>query len=578
MGRYINELRWVRYATISVGFVVIGIGLIQTDELYESVLLSYKFTCPLLAFPLFAGVCGLKPDLKSFYIATSITVVTLLLAEKLLPETQSNWISVISVVTNGIAFLGTHAVRNRGFVIVSPKQEKIYLWKPQRKNLVTSAKHWLPTPQRIVQYSQKQVEMYGAPYLLFGLFCCINYIVPYFMWEHSTPHAYNLMLYLRTIGAVTCGLLLVHDRWPGALLPYLPTFWHLTLLYCLPFTSTVMFLLTGGTMEWLINVAITIMFLIVLVDWVTFVLLSVLGVGIGVLFYQYIVGPVSLHLDFSTAYLLVYTCIFTTSVALLFARRREQHLASQLQNIATQYHNTTVSIDSHEIPAVWRVAATVEQQVQESMCLYHPTTQNAASGLPQQEASDSTPDFLQYFFPTALQVIQQGKQFVKPLVKALTEDFITPHLTVLSLQSCVDTILNAYHKRHQKQVEVVPSEDGQVCVSLIHLQYAIVHVLLFLQANQPKQVISLWISQQANVHIRLSGQALSHDSIRELFTLFTPQTNAKNMGLAISRLLIEAHQGSLLSKTNALASDLYTEFVITLPSVEEKYGTKKVTG
>jgi hypothetical protein len=40
------------------------------------------------------------------------------------------------------------------------------------------------------------------------------------------------VLYLRLLGATLCGLLIVKDKWPAA---YLPTFWHFTLRYCLPF-------------------------------------------------------------------------------------------------------------------------------------------------------------------------------------------------------------------------------------------------------------------------------------------------------------------------------------------------------
>ena len=337
LGNTIDELKWVRYATVCIGIVVIVIGSMRANDLYNFVLLSYKFTGPLLAFPLFAGVLGLKPDQKAFYVASGVTIAVIVLTEWLLPAFQGCWVSVAGVVANGIVFLGIHAIRNNGFAVLNLTNSKEYLWRPHRADMLTQLKQLLPTPQRIVQYSQRQVAHYGAPYALFGVFCCVNYLFPYFMWEHDVPAAYNLMLYLRTIGAMACGLLLVRDKWPKYLLPYLPTFWHLTLLYCLPFTSTVMFLLTQGSVEWLINVALTIMFLIVLVDWMSFVILTVLGIAIGLLCYKTAVGPIELHLDFSTGYLLVYQGIFATLIGLLFARRKQLHfdtLATQREQLA----------------------------------------------------------------------------------------------------------------------------------------------------------------------------------------------------------------------------------------------------
>jgi Na+/proline symporter len=285
-GLVINELKWVRYATVLVSALAIIIGFTKTDDLYDLLFISYKFT-PILVYPLWSGILGLKPDKYAFYIAAAVTVVVTSIANFLLPPAQNHWVIFISLAVNGVVFWGTHAIRNTGFVIIKfAKDGNDYLWRPRHASILTWLGQLLPTPQRIVRYSQKQVEKYGAPYTLFGIFCCINYLFPYFMWEHNITAPHNLMLYFRTIGAMACGLLLVRDKWSNSFLPYLPTLWHLTLLYCLPFTNTVMFLLTQGSAEWLINVAITIMFLIVLVDWLSFVILSALGVALGFLFYQ----------------------------------------------------------------------------------------------------------------------------------------------------------------------------------------------------------------------------------------------------------------------------------------------------
>ncbi|MEL6152883.1 MAG: hypothetical protein AAFQ78_02545, partial [Bacteroidota bacterium] len=246
----------------------------------------------------------------------------------MLPATQSHFSMVISTLANGVGFFGTHVLQHGGFAVVrrTPEDVQEELWTPQKKTLQNFLSSLVPTPQRIVAYSQKQVQRYGAPYILFGIFCCVNYTLPYFMWSHDSLQHYHLITYLRLLGGVMAALLIVKEKWSKALLPYFPSFWHLTLLYCLPFTSTVMFLLTEGGTEWLINIAINIMLLIVLVDWATFVLLSVMGIALGFLFYRLAVGPISLQLDFSTGYLLLYQGIFGTIIGLLFARRKQRRV------------------------------------------------------------------------------------------------------------------------------------------------------------------------------------------------------------------------------------------------------------
>jgi Na+/proline symporter len=322
----IDEMRWVRYTTLLAGLLIIGLGLAHSEELYDLIFMHLEFAAPLLVFPFFAGVLGLKPERRAFYASAVVTLSTFTLGKLWLPEEVSHFLPIVCVVASGIVFFGVHFVIHNGFVVVKlsiQQDAEERLWKPRSQDLVAYLRQSIPTPRRIVQYSRRQVDKYGAPYILFGAFCCINFTLPYFMWEHASRDSYDLMLYLRVWGGLACGLLIVRDKWPNSLLPYLPTFWHLTLLYCLPFTSTVMFLLTQGSAEWLINVAITIMFLIVLVDWLSFVILSVLGVALGCLFYQLVIGPINLRLDFSTGYLLVYQAIFATLIGLIFARRKQ---------------------------------------------------------------------------------------------------------------------------------------------------------------------------------------------------------------------------------------------------------------
>ncbi len=369
-----NELSWTRWMTLLAGLVTIAVGMVRADDLYEFVLISYKFTGPLLAFPLFAGVLGLKPDKQAFYIAAGVTIMVLLLADFLLPADYAYLSPLISVITNGVVFLGIHFVHNRGFVIVNHEKKHAHLWQPTRKSFLAKLQALLPSPQNIVSYSQGQVEKYGAPYILLGVFVIVNYMLPYFMWGHSSVQSHDLMLYLRFIGAMACGLLVVKEKWPKSLLRYLPTFWHLTLLYCLPFTSTVMFLLTQGSTEWLINVTMTIMFLVVLVDWKSFLILTGLGIALGFLFYTQVVGPIHVPLSFSTGYLLVYQGIFATMIGLLFARRRqirteqrqkilqsqEQATQAQLLRSATLQANTLKAIEETSANRLLQIIKTLK--------------------------------------------------------------------------------------------------------------------------------------------------------------------------------------------------------------------------
>ena len=330
-----TEVRYTRYATILLSAAaILAAAVLKTRNFLGLLVLSLEFSAPLLMFPLFSGMMGLKVAKREFYTAFGATLLTFVLARHWISSDQGHYVALVSTLSNGITFFGMHVYRHGGLATVKSDASSTTVWHLRPRSIRAILQQWLPTPHRIVAYSQHKIGQYGSAYVPFGLFCCLNFIFPYFMWGHALQGMHDLMLYLRLLGAILCGLLIVKDKWPDAFLPYLPMFWHLTLLYCLPFTSTVMFLLTQGSAEWLINVAITIMFLIVLVDWLSFVILSALGVALGFLFYQLVIGPIDLHLDFSTGYLLVYQAIFATLIGLLFARRKEQrfdYLATQNQ-------------------------------------------------------------------------------------------------------------------------------------------------------------------------------------------------------------------------------------------------------
>jgi nitrogen-specific signal transduction histidine kinase len=130
------------------------------------------------------------------------------------------------------------------------------------------------------------------------------------------------------------------------------------------------------------------------------------------------------------------------------------------------------------------------------------------------------------------------------------------------------TILKAYTARYQQEIDVDLAEDYPIYTSLNHLEYAIVHVLQFLHAHHLEERVRLWIARQEGVHIRVPGQAISAALVQELFSLFSPKGTTKNVGLAISRLLIEAHGGHLLCKTCSIPGQTYTEFVLVIPPAD----------
>lgn len=146
------------------------------------------------------------------------------------------------------------------------------------------------------------------------------------MHSYADPIAYNWLLVIRSIGVLLCVGLLLKSYWPKQALSYFPIYYHVSLLYCLPFTASFLFFLEGSSIEYLINITLAILLLITLVDWGTFVVLTLLGIILGITVYSMLLGRPIAAPNNDTMYTLVYTLVFSTLIGLLFARRKQKNL------------------------------------------------------------------------------------------------------------------------------------------------------------------------------------------------------------------------------------------------------------
>jgi Sodium:solute symporter family len=562
----IQELRWVKYCTFAVGCVSMLVTL-RTFSIFGMAIYGMGMMGATITMPFVAGVLGLKTAPQSFKVALWITIPTFIVTNLLFGAEIHHWAYPISFMVNVIVFFGMHVLQHKGFMVETHMGNKKLLWRPTWSGLT----EWLPTPRKLLAYSHQKVYQYGTDSILFALFLSLNYMVPFFMYSYSNPAIYGWVLAVKSISIFLCLGLFLKPYWPPKLLEYFPVYYHLTLLYCLPFVTTFLFLLEERNIEWVVNIVLSIMFLIVLVDWTTFLGLSMLGVLLAIGLYKLGIDAVSIHMDLDTRYTLTYAITFSTLIGLLFSRRREQHLEAKLREISEHYYiNNHATTEAH--PATIRIATMIDHKVQETLARYSLSVADTDQAQ-QTDPFHTATDCLLYFFPTALAVIQQGHQMTQQLIEEIKANYIAPQGSLLSIRACLTAILEAYGKRHPQDTQVDLKEDYRIYTSFNHLQYVIIHVLSFLHAHHLGDKVCLWTRRQQGIHVRLPGQALSPSLLHELCTLFPPKAMAKHPGLAISRLLIEAQGGRLLYATSSLPQNSYTEFIISLPAAEEPLST-----
>ena len=334
-GIKLDELRVSRYSMVIIAALclVICLSYQQLSGVYAR---SLELASLPLVFPLIFGIAGLKTDTSVFFISSVATISVFVFSVVVLQSTDVALIG--SILANLFSYLGAHYYYHRGFEVInrSAYGQTTSVWHPSWQGTRTTLAGLIPTPQKVVRYFQQRVAENSANTTTLALFVACSYMVPLFMHSIGQPDAYNWLLSLRIVGALLCVGLMLQSQWPAALLRFFSTYYHLTLLWCFPFMTTFLFLLEGGSMEWVMNVMLSVTLFIMLLDYLTAVGLSIIGVVLAIGVYKLGIGPLALSMDRDTAYMLVYGVGFSVAVGTLFSRIRERLLRQSNRRLVNQ--------------------------------------------------------------------------------------------------------------------------------------------------------------------------------------------------------------------------------------------------
>ena len=345
-GIKLDELKAVKY-TVLITALGAYLMFMAFDDFLSFYVYGLHFIGLILFIPLIAGIMGMKTDSRSFYICVGFTSLVFVTATVF--QQPKDIVFVGSMLTSLASYFGTHYYYNRGFVTVnrSTYGQTTSVWHPSWQGTGATLTSLIPTPQKVVRYFQERVAENNASTTTLAFFIATSYMVPLFMHSIGQPEAYNWLLVLRIGGALLCVGLMLQSQWSASLLRFFPIYYHFTLLYCFPFMTTFLFLLEGGSIEWVINVMLSIMIFIMLLDYITAAGLFTLGIALAVGLYKAGIGPLALSMSIDVQYLLAYGVGFSIIVGILFQRIRERFLRQANRRLVHQ----EAALEAH-FPAV----------------------------------------------------------------------------------------------------------------------------------------------------------------------------------------------------------------------------------
>ena len=304
-----NKLFWLKANTFITGAIAIAIGLQEPNIASLWVKAQTIFICT-VGVPLFAGFMKMKISKESYLASVIFGIVSFAYSSLALDLEKAYYSGFIAIISSVLGFMLVHIKQNKGIVFLQ-----------ERKNKTVSNKAEESSFTKFVKPLLRKMRYVEPNYIFFGVFGVVNYILPLFLWsDHSNR---DDLIILRFIAVLLCATLLIKEILPRLIKNNFHIVWYITIIFCLPFLTTVYVVSNYGSTQSLINLCIAIYLLSALVNWVQFVTFLFAGVFIGVQYQCLFVDIDSIVTTFSYSQQIFYVVALSTVVGVFFNRKRE---------------------------------------------------------------------------------------------------------------------------------------------------------------------------------------------------------------------------------------------------------------
>lgn len=550
---FTDEFNFSRVITFVVGFTAMIISM-YTDSILEIELYAIGLWGPIITIPLIIGIFGLNIPNKYFVLNTFLTAFTFVIWNLLIPDELKYLAALASIFVCACSYGIVYKLFGKVNNIRIASDELDYVITGNFKALLKKVMQLIPTPKNVLAYSQKQVETYGADYHMFGIFCALNYIVPYFMWSYDDNVNYPQTLMLRMIAGLLCVGLLLKDYWLDSMKRWFPVYWNFTLLFCLSFSTTVMILVSNATAEWLINLALAVFLLAILVDWVTFIIISSVGSILGFMFFKGLIGEPELqNADFKTIYLMVYVITFSSLIGLLFARKKQLRESERLETL-----KLFGGAMAHEVKTPLSASMFAFQALDDLKGYFKPSKNgNKYTAEMDKEAYNFLIDGV---INTSKLSINRGIRVVDMLLMSLKDKMNADDFGKYSISETVKEALGEYGltEIEEKRIKVNYANDFEYEGSKTYIKHAIFNLIKnsFKYAGKDAEV-TIWFKNHA-LYFMDNGKGIPANQLPNIFDKFyTSSSSGTGIGLSFVKMVMESMGGTVSCSS---VEGLFTKF------------------
>lgn len=534
-----QKVYYMVFTTLLLGILSILVAFTM-KSIIDIIIYFGSFYMAVITVPLLVGILKAKVSSLAFHLNGVISLSTVFLLDLILGA-EFHYVNILIGMLLGFFTIMIVQIKKDYEALSNYNPKKLvikkYLKLVSLYTILAQKLRIKNFTNDIVSFSRERVKHYGAEYTLLAIFGCVNYIMPYFVFNSSKIQGSGVVIILRIISGISCLLLLVKDYWPAKWHKYLPLYWHIVLLISLPMNTTFFFFLEKGSIEWLLNMSLAVFMLSLLIDWLSFIILAVVGSGLGCILAFYTIGHDSIYITQDRLFLVLYMITFSALIGFLFGRNNE---LSHNQKLASL--KTLAGAIAHEIVTPLSSISIYAEQIK--------CEQNKA------------------IKENIIFSVNRSKSIISTILMNIRDDIPKNSLVACSITECLMEALMKYPfvEGERNFIEVRVLKDFIINTDKIYFVQIFTNLiknsLYYVKyKSNPKVVVS--INEMIN-HKKITfydnGMGIDQEILIHVFKpFFSKRAGGAGIGLTFCKMIVEGLGGHIMCKS---VKGEFTEFTI----------------
>ncbi len=391
------------------------------------------------------------------------------------------------------------------------------------------------------------------------IFIALSCIIPLF-FVHGT---HDLMI-IGAIAVTLCFFLHFLSYFPQKIQCYQSLFWYLALAFCCPFIASYQMVISHYQIFWLLNALFIMVFLGIFVDWLSYLMISALGIACAYIYHNYtVVGHREMIVTSYIGYFITYCYIIAAIIIKIIKGEQKAELHRK---------DIVGAAIAHEMMGPFAMTQSALEALQtllmRKVC---PTASGEENNILHIEMKKADYDTLRKIADEIVDIAKDGKKTIDMLLMSLRDKIVADDIAIYSITNCIEEALLRYDFKpgEKKAVTFRKTNDFDFKGSKHFVKHILFNLLRnsFQYANSrygdENFVINIWLENE-KIHFKDNGVGMGEDDLQQVFDgLRTGSPSDTGIGLAFCRMVMEEMGGSIECDS---VRGKYTEVTLDFPT------------